>query len=106
MNKAGNLLKIPVLMMLGALLLPAANASETRGKITGGVLHEPPAWFKESFLEIADDVDDANEAGKHLLLFFELNGCPYCDRMLEESFEAEPLSGYIQANFDTISINI
>ena len=107
MNKAGSLLKIPVLMMLGALLLPAAtNASETRGKITGGVLHEPPAWFKESFLEIADDVDDAHEAGKHVLLFFELNGCPYCDRMLEESFEAEPLTSYIQANFDTISINI
>ena len=42
MNKAGSLLKIPVLMMLGALLLPTAtNASETRGKITGGVLHEP-----------------------------------------------------------------
>ena len=107
MNKAGSLLKIPVLMMLGALLLPTAtNASETRGKITGGVLHEPPAWFKESFLEIADDVDDAHEAGKHVLLFFELNGCPYCDRMLEESFEAEPLTSYIQANFDTISINI
>ena len=107
MNKAGNLLKIPVLIMLGALLLSAAaNASETRGKITGGVLHEPPAWFKESFLEIADDVDEANESGKHVLLFFELNGCPYCDRMLEESFEAEPLTSYIQANFDTIAINI
>ncbi|MBT8435526.1 MAG: thioredoxin fold domain-containing protein [Gammaproteobacteria bacterium] len=106
MNKTGNLLNIPVLMMVLALLLPAANASETRGKITGGVLHEPPAWFKESFLEIADDVDDASDAGKHVLLFFELNGCPYCDRMLEESFEAEPLASYIRANFDTIAINI
>lgn len=96
-----------VLILVTAIILPAASAaSETRGKITGGVLHEPPAWFKDSFLEIADDVDDASEAGKHVLLFFELNGCPYCDRMLEESFEAEPLSSYIQANFDTIAINI
>ena len=69
-------------------------------------MHPPPAWFKESFLEIADDVDEASEAGKHVLLFFELNGCPYCDRMLTESFEAEPLSSYIQKNFDVIAINI
>jgi thioredoxin-related protein len=107
MNKTGNLLNIALLMMLGATLLPAVtNANETRGKITGGVLHEAPAWFKESFLEIADDVDDASDDGKHVLLFFELNGCPYCDRMLEESFEAEPLTSYIQANFDTIAINV
>ena len=107
MRKTGKPLPIAVLIMVMAILVPAVNdASENRGKITGGVLHEVPAWFKESFLEIADDVDDANQAGKHVLLFFELSGCPYCDRMLEESFEAEPLSSYIQANFDAIVINI
>ena len=107
MRKQGNPLTMAVLILVTAILLPAVSAaSETRGKITGGVLHEPPAWFKDSFLEIADDVDDASEAGKHVLLFFELEGCPYCDRMLEESFEAEPLSSYIQTNFDTIAINI
>ena len=107
MRRNGNPLTMAVLILVAAILLPAMSAaSETRGKITGGVLHETPAWFKDSFLEIADDVDDASEAGKHVLLFFELEGCPYCDRMLEESFEAEPLSSYIQANFDTIAINV
>lgn len=83
-----------------------ASADQPRGKLIGGVMHPPPHWFKESFLEIADDVDEATEAGKHVMLFFELNGCPYCDRMLTESFEAEPLSSYIQANFDVIAVNI
>lgn len=107
MIKQGTMLTLAILTLIAASLLPSVSAaSETRGKLTGGVLHEPPAWFKESFLEIADDVDDASEAGKHVLLFFELNGCPYCDRMLEESFETEPLTSYIQANFDTIAINI
>ena len=89
-------------------LLPSVNAAETvtRGSITGGVAHEAPGWFKESFLDIADDVDDATDAGKHVLLFFQLNDCPYCDRMLEESFEAEPMSAYIQQHFDTIAINV
>ncbi len=99
--------KILLLVISLTISLPAAASDEkTRGELTGGVLHPPPDWFKESFLEIADDVDEASESGKHVMLFFELNGCPYCDRMLKESFEAEPLSSYIQANFDVIAINI
>lgn len=99
--------KIVLLSICLAVSFPSlASDEKPPGKLTGGVLHPPPDWFKESFLEIADDVDEASEAGKHLMLFFELNGCPYCDRMLKESFEAEPLSSYIQANFDVIAVNI
>jgi len=99
-------LSLPAL--LGMCLSFTAIASETpsRGTITGGVIHQAPAWFKESFLEIVDDVDEASEEGRQVILFFQLNACPYCDRMLEESFEAEPLTGYIQSNFDTIAINV
>ena len=63
-----------------------------RGRVTGGVPHEVPDWFKYSFLEIADDVDAVSEQGKHVLLFFQLNNCPHCDRMPEEAFEAESLA--------------
>jgi thioredoxin-related protein len=77
-----------------------------RGSIVGGVVHQAPDWFKQSFLEIADDVDEATEAGKHVILFFQLNGCPYCDRMLEESFEAEGMTDYIREHFDAIAINV
>jgi thioredoxin-related protein len=112
-NSAMTLLQrfvIPLLLTfcLGILTPASASASEdvARGKVVGGVPHSAPNWFKESFLEIADDVDEASEAGKHVLLFFELNGCPYCDRMLRESFETDPVSSYIQANFDVIAINI
>jgi len=37
----------------------AAETSK-RGKITGGVMHSAPNWFKESFLDIAEDVEEAN----------------------------------------------
>ena len=92
------------------LILPLSNQSaaneKPRGQVVGGVAHQAPAWFKQSFLEIADDVDEAAEAGKHVVLFFQLNGCPYCDRMLTESFEAEPMSSYVREHFDAISINV
>jgi len=77
-----------------------------RGQITGGVVHAVPDWFKESFLEIADDVEEASESGKHVLLFFQLNGCPYCDRMLREAFETDPLMSYIREHFDVLAINV
>jgi len=97
-------------MLLGTLCLALISnetmGAEPRGEIVGGVHHTAPGWFKESFLEIQDDVDEAAEADKHLILFFQLNGCPYCDRMLTESFQAEPLTSYIQEHFDTIAINV
>ncbi len=91
-----------------AMLFTSVTVAETakRGQITGGVAHQVPDWFKESFLEIQDDVDEATDEDKHVLLFFQLNACPYCDRMLTESFEAEPLTSYIQQHFDTIAINV
>lgn len=91
---------------VGFAVTAQATDSDSRGRLVGGVMHPVPDWFKESFLEIAEDVDEASAAGRHVMLFFELNGCPYCDRMLQESFETEPLASYIQANFDVIAINI
>ncbi len=107
MNNIGKHLKVLAVGALLVLCLPAMAASDNqRGKIVGGVAHQAPSWFKESFLEIAEDVDEASEEGKQLLLFFQLNGCPYCDRMLEEVFEAEPYTSYVQQHFDVISINV
>jgi thioredoxin-related protein len=97
-------------LLLGASLNFVATAyaaeANTRGQVVGGVAHPLPEWFKESFLEIADDVDEAKQENRHVMLFFDLNGCPYCARMLDESFKAEPNSSYIQENFDVIAINI
>lgn len=83
-----------------------AAEDQKRGAIIGGVTHAVPDWFKESFLDIQEDVNEAAEANKHVLLFFQLNGCPYCDRMLREIFEADPLMSYIQQHFDVIAINV
>jgi len=108
MKYIGNYLRVLLACVVWAFVLSQGLAAETtsRGSIVGGVAHQAPGWFKESFLEIADDVDEASEAGKHVLLFFQLNACPYCDRMLQESFEAEGMSDYIQQHFDSIAINV
>ncbi len=98
------LFSIIILITVSPFYNPLAAAE--MGKISGGMDFETPSWFKGSFLEITEDVKEASESGKHVLLFFHLNGCPYCNRMINENFQREPLKSQIKANFDSIEINI
>lgn len=95
------------LLLMGLFLFACAPAySVTPGKMTGGLKSTHPAWFKESFLDIASDSEEASDRGKHLILFMHLNNCPYCYKMLEENFAHAPYTPYIKENFDVIVINI
>lgn len=89
-----------------ALGLVLSAGSFAAGKMTGGVMSQHPEWFKESFLDIGEDVEEAAEEGKHVILFMHLNGCPYCNKMSEENFKRSPDTAFIQDNFDVIAINI
>jgi len=82
------------------------DVSARTGKITGGQAFEMPDWFKASFLEIHNDAKEAGEAGKHLMLYMHLENCPYCKRMLDESFFQGENKKFIQKHFDVIDINI
>ncbi|MDH3453438.1 MAG: thioredoxin fold domain-containing protein [Gammaproteobacteria bacterium] len=97
--------------LLTCLLVPTIapaqdSGTAARGVLKGGAPHAAPDWFKESFLEFQEDAAEAGEADKHLMLFFQLNACPYCDRMLGESFEADPNMSYMQRHFDVIAVNV
>lgn len=81
------------------------NAKE--GKVIGASEHEVPSWFKSSFLDIAEDIEEAAEEGKHFLIFLDFDGCPYCSKMLKESFEDEnSTSDFIKKYFDVIELNV
>jgi len=94
-----------LILILVSLLFSNLNASQ--GKFTGGSDHKMPEWFKQSFLEINEDVLEASENNKHLMLFMTLKFCPYCTKMLQRNFiEGAKLHPYIQKNFDVVSIDI
>lgn len=82
------------------------DATPTRGRITGAQPTEHPDWFKESFLEIGDDVAEAASSGKHVLLYFYINECPYCHKMVEENFKSSPYTNFLQEQFDVIALNV
>ena len=94
---------LPLVLLLG---LSCQSAWCAEGKVTGGKVSSHPAWFKESFLDIAADVEEAAEADRHVILFMEMNGCPYCYKMLKESFEPADRAAFVQEHFDVIALNV
>jgi len=98
--------KLSILFCTLVLSATSLHAETPRGKLTGGIAHSMPAWFKTSFMNFPDDVEEAKAAGKHVLVFLRLEECPYCARMLKENFEQGPAKEYIQKNFDVIAVNI
>ena len=65
-----------------------------------------PDWFKTTFLDIQEDIEEAAEAGRTLVLFFNQEGCPYCAAMLGKNFKDERVKNIMVEKFDTIEINI
>ncbi len=74
------------------------------------VLDEPiknPDWFKLSFLDIQEDLDEAKEAGKKgLIIYFGMERCPYCKVLLEVNFAKTDIKNYTQENFDVVAIDV
>ena len=68
--------------------------------------HEKPVWFKESFLDLREDVKEAGSHGKRVLLYFYQDGCPYCSKLLQDNFGQKPIADKTQKHFDTIAINM
>ena len=92
-----------ILLLTGVCVASSVLAQS----IVGLKSFELPEWFKVSFLEIHDDAAEAAEAGKHLMIFFHLANCPYCERMLKESFvTGAPLAESIGERFDVVAIDL
>ena len=89
---------------MSALIVSEASRAAERGKVTGGMAHNYPDWFKDSFLDLKEDAEEAAAEGKHTIVFLSLNGCPYCARMLSETFVED--RALMEKNFDTIGLNI
>lgn len=100
----------PLMILVFFLLLPQIAATSEgppeQGKVSGTKETVYPDWFKESFLDIAADASDSAQSDKHLMLFLEMNGCPYCYRMIEENFKHAPYTDFIKEHFDVVALNV
>ena len=68
-------------------------------------LHKTP-WMRETFKDMNDDLAEATEEGKRLMLIFEQEGCIYCKKMHEEVFTVPEITRYIEDNFFVVQLNL
>ena len=92
-------------LFMSSLLHAADQASLSSDMVNPGY-HEKPAWFKESFLDLREDITEATENKKRVLLYFYQDGCPYCAKLLQDNLGQKKLSDKTQKYFDVIAINM
>ncbi|MCW9005761.1 MAG: thioredoxin fold domain-containing protein [Gammaproteobacteria bacterium] len=95
-------------LLLSLSIIPLQAKQE--GSLAEGMVnpgyHEQPLWFKNSFLDINEDIAEARENGKRLMLFFYQDGCPYCKKLFEDNFGQRDIAEKIKNNFDVVAINL
>ncbi len=76
------------------------------GKFLGAKTAIHPDWFKESFLDLEEDVEDASKAGKRLVVYFWQPACPYCSQLWSDNFAEKDILDSFRKNFEIVAINI
>ena len=88
------------------LLIHPSWAATPQGKVTGGMRYTIPSWFKQSLLDFREDVAEARDNGRHLMVFMHLDECPYCAKVIQENFLGGENTEYFQQRFDVVALNI
>ena len=104
-----SLITSSIYLFLGAAAYAASETASSpvkEGEFLGAKDTEYPDWFKEGFLDIREDIQEANEAGKRVVIFFYQNGCPYCNALVERNFAQKEIKEKAQQSFDIIAINM
>ncbi len=68
-------------------------------------LHKQP-WFQDTFLNLADDLEEAIGQDKQLVIMWEQKGCPYCRATHQINFRIPRLVDYVSKNFFVLQLNL
>ena len=88
---------------LAALLIAATPAIAVDLGDDG--LHKP-AWLRETFKDLREDLAEANAEGKRLLIIVEQRGCIYCMKMHEEVFPDPAIDALIRESYFVVQMNL
>lgn len=102
-----------LLLAAGSISYPASSLAadwETAYYFDDEANHERtphPAWFKKSFYDLNEDIQEAKQQGKQgLMLFFGTEQCSYCKMFIQKTLADVAIQKQLRANFDVIGIDI
>ncbi len=99
-----------VLVLAVALFAAGSRAAEDHAEGAAVPVdprqQEHPDWFKDSFLDLREDLAEAAAVGRRVLLYFYQDGCPYCKKLLQDNLGQRAIAEQMRNNFDVIAINM
>jgi thioredoxin-related protein len=63
-------------------------------------------WFLVSFLELAEDFEEAKAEGKRFVILWESSNCPYCRDLHQINLAIPEATNYIKERFAILQLNI
>ncbi len=101
----------PLLFVSMVLLTHWQSVSaRSEGELAEGMVNpgheEKPSWFKVSFLDLFEDINEAAGNSKRLMVYYYQDGCPYCKKLMEDNFGQRNISTKTQQYFDVVAINL
>lgn len=92
-----------LLLILSLIVAPLTALAEVELGEDG--LHKP-TWLRDTFLDMREDLEDANALGLRLAIIVEQRGCIYCSKMHNEIFPIPEIDAMIRDNYYFIQINM
>lgn len=68
-------------------------------------LHKPE-WLRDTFKDMSEDLAEAEDEGRRLLVIWEQRGCIYCDKMYKEVFPRDEIKALIEENYYVVQMNL
>lgn len=65
-----------------------------------------PDWFKASFHNLPEDLEDTLASGKQgLIVYFGQRHCPYCQAIMKDNLSKGDLVHYLRTHFEVVGLN-
>ena len=94
------------LLFMFSTSMALAEKAKKEGGYFGAKTATHPTWFKESFLDLEEDISDASDNDKRLVVYFWQPGCPYCSQLWEDNFAQKKTVDNFRKNFEIVALNM
>jgi thioredoxin-related protein len=93
-------------LMWGGALCAHAIAAMADDFVPSPHAVDIPRWFSESFLDLREDIQDAAQQQRRLLIYFGQDGCPYCKALMQVTFRQPDIVARTRQHFVPVALNL
>lgn len=92
-------------VLITAAALAIATPTLAAAPLGDDGLHKPE-WLRDTFRDMAEDLAEAGDEGKRMLVIFEQRGCIYCTKMHEEVFPDPEIAALLNERYFVVQMNL